>query len=291
MSTQNSSISSVLTGDITRLSGRSIRQIRVFATGHGTDIFLADLDDGRRVIVKRAKLNSVPLDMEGWMLKTLAEKSTLPVPFVYCAEKSLLILDYIPDCGRSGHSIDEDAAMHIAALHAVKGGRFGLDRDTSIGPLRQPNDQVGDWLSFYRDFRLMYMARQGLEDGSLPSILVAGIEKLAARLDQWIGQDSTPRLIHGDLWSGNVLTAPDRVNAFIDPALYYADPEVELAFIDLFGTFGERFFRRYSEIAGIRDGFAERKEIYALYPLLVHARIYGGAYIEKADRIVRRLVG
>jgi fructosamine-3-kinase len=94
------------------------------------------------------------------------------------------------------------------------------------------------------------------------------------------------------MWSGNVLTSSHKVNAFIDPAIYYADPEIELAFISLFATFGDRFFKRYAELHGIRDGFFEvRKDIYALYPLLVHARLFGGAYLEKIGQIVGRLVG
>lgn len=291
MSSLASALSEMLMEDVMRLSGRSIRQIRPFATGHGADIYLVDLDDGRRVIVKRARVSSMSLDIEGWMLKFLAEHSKLPVPEVYCAEKSLLIMDYIPDSGRFDRAVEEDAARHLAALHSIKGGRFGLDRDTAIGPLRQPNEQIGDWRDFFRDFRLMYMARQGMEEGSLPSVLLEGIEKLSGRLDRWIGQNEVPRLIHGDVWSGNILTAPGRVAAFIDPAIYYADPEIELAFIDMLGTFSNRFFKIYSEISGIKDGYEERRDIYALYPLLVHARIYGGAYIEKADSIVRRLVG
>lgn len=119
-----------------------------------------------------------------------------------------------------------------------------------------------------------------------------GIERLAARLPDLIGEPAPPALVHGDLWGGNLLVRDGRVAAFIDPALHHADPEVELAFTTLFGTFGEPFFRRYGEIRPIRPGFFElRRDLYNLYPLLVHVRLFGGSYVGAVGRTVTRLVG
>ncbi len=79
--------------------------------------------------------------------------------------------------------------------------------------------------------------------------------------------------------------------AFIDPAIYYGDPEIELAFGTLFGPFGEAFFRQYEEIRPLRPGFFEvRRELYLTYPLLVHAALFGGGYGAQAGRIARRLI-
>jgi fructosamine-3-kinase len=82
-----------------------------------------------------------------------------------------------------------------------------------------------------------------------------------------------------------------RIAGFIDPAIYHADPEIELAFSTVFGTFGEPFFRRYAELRPIRPGFFEvRRDLYNLYPLLVHARLFGGGYRSQVSRIVSRFV-
>ena len=84
----------------------------------------------------------------------------------------------------------------------------------------------------------------------------------------------------------------DRVAAFVDPAIYFADAEIELAFGTLFATFGEEFFRRYVEHRPLAPGFFElRRDLYNLYPLLVHAVLFGGSYGESVDRTLRRLVG
>jgi len=66
---------------------------------------------------------------------------------------------------------------------------------------------------------------------------------------------------------------------------------MDLAFSTLFGTFGDPFFERYNEITPLRDGFFEvRRDIYNLYPLLVHARLFGSGFTEQVRPIVKRLV-
>ena len=81
-----------------------------------------------------------------------------------------------------------------------------------------------------------------------------------------------------------------RVTAFIDPAVYYGHPETELAFITLFNTFGDPFFDAYHALRPIRPGFFElRRDIHNLYPLLVHARLFGSSYLDGVERVIARL--
>ena len=87
-----------------------------------------------------------------------------------------------------------------------------------------------------------------------------------------------------------MLARGDRISAFLDPALYYADPEVELSFISLFDSFGAAFFERYEEIRGIDERFYEtRRDLYSLYPLLVHVYFFGGGYLDSVRRTLGRL--
>jgi fructosamine-3-kinase len=75
----------------------------------------------------------------------------------------------------------------------------------------------------------------------------------------------------------------------IDPAIYYGHPEIELAFITLFNTFGDSFFTHYQEVRPIADDFfEERRDLYNLYPLLVHVAIFGGSYVQSVERTLRR---
>ena len=125
--------------------------------------------------------------------------------------------------------------------------------------------------------------------GRLPAAPFRSLEAFCARLDEFIPEPDRPSLLHGDVWGGNVLAGKGRIAGFIDPAIYYGDAEIELAFSTLFGTFGEAFFGRYGAHRPIRRGFFEtRRDIYNLYPLLVHTRLFGGHYAASVERTLRR---
>ena len=114
------------------------------------------------------------------------------------------------------------------------------------------------------------------------------MERLSEKVDELVEDPNPPALIHGDVWSANVLAREDRITAFLDPALYYADPEIELAFISLFDSFGNTFLERYAEIRGIDRAFFEtRRDLYNLYPLLVHY-YFGGGYLNSVRNTLDR---
>ncbi|MEO1511889.1 MAG: fructosamine kinase family protein, partial [Planctomycetota bacterium] len=236
--------------------------------------------------------SSASLDIEGWMLGYLRPRSTLPVPEVVHCEPSLLVMRHVPNDGARSDAGDREAGRLLAELHGVGADAYGLERDTLIGPLAQSNTVADDWSRFFGERRLRPMAARA--GGSLPGGTRGRIDRLCGRLDALIGEAGPPALVHGDLWSGNVLWDGGRVAAVIDPAVYHADAEVELAFIDLMGGFGRGFWEAYAEARPIRAGFWEtRRDLYNLYPLLVHAALFdppgGGGYASSVARTLDRL--
>ena len=252
------------------------------------DVRRIDLADGRTVAAKIAAQGG--LEPEAWMLGYLAAQSPLPVPEVLLAADDLLVLSWLPCGGRLDRPAQRDAAAHVAALHAVTWTHFGLARDTLIGPLHQPNPATARWTDFFRDQRLLHMARVAREAGRLDAEAHRAVERVAAKLDGYLDEPAAPALIHGDMWGGNVLARGGRVTGFVDPAIYYADPEIELAFTTLFGTFGDAFFDAYAAHTGWdRTGFFEaRRDLYNLYPLLVHAAAFGGPWDREAHAVAGR---
>lgn len=232
------------------------------------------------------------LDIEGYMLDYLARTGAVPVPAAIHAAPGLLVMDYVETSGQVDAGCQEHAADLLAALHGITADAYGHERDTPIGPLAQPNPWMRSWVEFFRDRRLLHMGRKALESGALPQRTYGLLERFCGgALDSLIEEPDKPSLIHGDMWGGNVLVRQGRVSAFIDPAIYHADPEIELAFSTLFGTYGAAFFRRYNEHRPIRPGFFEaRRDIYNLYPLLVHTRLFGGHYAAQVEGILRRFV-
>jgi fructosamine-3-kinase len=253
------------------------------------EVFAALLTDGRRVVAKVASSDSGTLDIEGFMLQELAAAG-LPVPRVLHSERDLLIMELIPGESRFSAAAQRHAAELLATLHDRTSSAFGLARDTLIGGLHQPNTPNPSWIDFFGEQRLLYMAREALTAGRLRQSTLARIQRLAAALSQFLLEPDRPSLIHGDVWTTNVLAQGDRITAFLDPAIYYADPEIELAFITLFDTFGQPFFQAYHERRPIREGFFEtRRDIYNLYPLLVHVRLFGGSYESQVLATLTRL--
>ena len=124
----------------------------------------------------------------------------------------------------------------------------------------------------------------------MPPVLLKRVESFAANLGEFIEEPEHPSLLHGDIWTTNVLAANGHISAFLDPAVYYGHPEIELAFITLFSTFGTPFFDAYHALRPIRPGFFEtRRDIYNLYPLLVHARLFGASYLSSVESTLARL--
>lgn len=255
------------------------------------EVWRVELADRRRLVAKTAA-NEGTLDIERYMLDYLARTRAVPVPDVILSRPGLLVMEFIETGGRPDNATQEHAADLLAALHDITADSYGHERDTLIGPLHQPNPWTESWPVFFRDRRLLYMGRLALDSGKLPEETYGRLERFCgARLEAEILQPDRPSLIHGDMWGGNVLVCDSRIAAFIDPAIYHADPEIELAFSTLFGTYGDPFFRRYHEHRPIRPGFFEvRRDIYNLYPLLVHTRLFGGHYAAQVDGILRRFV-
>lgn len=269
--------------------GESPIRVRALPGGSVGTVHRLDFAHRASVVVKQDALHG-RLDLEGWMLQRLAPH--LPVPGVLHAAPELLIIDFLEGGGAVTPAAEEHAADLLAGLHGVQGPHFGLERATLIGALDQPNDPSPLWVPFFRDHRLMHMGLLAEQAGGLPEGCLARIETLAGRLEDILPEPAYPSLIHGDIWGGNVLVQGGRIAGFIDPAIYHADPEIELAYTTMFHTFGPRFFARYQEHRPIRPGFFdERREIYMLYPLLVHAALYGPGYGASADWILRRRLG
>lgn len=249
-------------------------------------VMRATLENGRSVVVK---LGGEKLHIEAHMLRYLAQNSNLPVPDVLHSEPDLLIMSWIAGESRFSPAVQAHAAELLADLHSVTAPAFGFEQSTLIGGLPQPNPWTDSWLTFFAEQRLLYMAGEALAHGRLSGQIHQRVETLCGQLDRWLTEPERPSLIHGDVWTTNVLADGDRITGFIDPAIYFADPEIELAFSTLFGTFGDPFFRRYEAIRPLRPGFfEERRDLYNLYPLLVHVRLFGGGYVSSVERTLRQ---
>ncbi len=269
--------------------GERLRSARPLGGGCIGEVYKAELSDGSTVVAKVDRAREAHLEREGYMLRYLTANSELPVPEVYHASEELLLMEFVEGSSRFSDGAEHHAAELLAELHGVTADAYGHERDTLIGSLEQPNPWTESWVDFFREQRLIYLAKIAHETGRLPEKDLSRVYRLAENLEGLIGEPNPPALIHGDSWSANVLAKGNRITAFLDPAIYHADPEIELAYISLFNSFGGAFFERYEEIRPIREGFFEaRRDLYNLYPLLVHVYFFGGGYLGSVQRTLDR---
>src|ERR671913_314843 len=269
--------------------GERMLSVRPLGGGCIGEVYRAELKEGTPLVAKVDRNGESHLEREAYMLRYLREKSELPAPEVYHGSETLLLMEFIEGSTRFTEGAERHAAELLAGLHGITADSYGHERDTLIGALDQPNPPTMSWAAFFRDHRLLYIALVAHEAGRLPVEDLRRVQRLSEMLDELIEDPNPPALIHGDVWSANVLAKGDRITAFLDPAIYYADPEIELAFIFLFDSFGRPFLDRYQEIRPIRDGFFEvRRDLYNLYPLLVHTYYFGGGYLSSVRNTLDR---
>ncbi|HSL01746.1 MAG TPA: fructosamine kinase family protein [Rubrobacteraceae bacterium] len=270
--------------------GERLLSTRPLGGGCIGEVYRVELEDGTPLVAKVDRKGDSHLEREAYMLRYLHEKAELPVPEVYHGSETLLLMQFVEGTSTFSEGAERHAAELLAGLHGAGWEFYGHERDTLIGSLEQPNPPTDSWVEFFREHRLLYLARVASDAGRLPPEDLRRVERLADKLEEHLEEpEGGPSLVHGDVWSANVLARGERITAFLDPAIYHADPEIELAFISLFNSFGERFFERYGELRPIRQGFYEvRRDLYNLYPLLVHVYFFGGGYLSSVRRILDR---
>ena len=241
------------------------------AGGDINQVYKIESTKGQFVLKENA--NSPP-DMfatEARGLKLLSQNG-LTVPRVVFYKDDQLLMEYI----EPGYPDFKKAGEDLGKLHAISQESFGLEYDNFIGRLRQINKVSADWCSFFWEQRIQSQLDL-YQNKSKEEIW----EKLRDKLPGILPQEIRPSLIHGDLWSGNLIWGHNSPY-FIDPAVYRADPMIELAFTRLFGGFHKNFYEAYSYHYPIPTWYKDLLPLYQIYPLLVHANHFGGGYYQSA---------
>jgi fructosamine-3-kinase len=223
-------------------------------------------------------------EAEGLLVLRQARGPRLPEPYVWSNE-FLLAEDLAPATPASDYW--SRLGRSLAGLHEHHSARFGFDHDNYIGSTPQPNPWIEDGYEFFGAHRLVFQARLAHQRGPLPARDVSRVEALAARLRD-IVPPQPASLIHGDLWSGNVIPGPEGWACLIDPACHYGWAEAELGMTELFGGFDAEFYAAYADSRPLASGWRDRLPVYNLYHLLNHLNLFGGSYLASVRRVLDR---
>lgn len=222
------------------------------------------LEGGQRAF---AKWCPYPVEAEVEGLEALREAGA-PVPAILGYDDNVLVLEEV-----SGEPDWEGLGRSLAAVHRHTAGRFGWPRDNRIGELEQCNGYFDDWPTFYAEQRV----RCHLSDPAVPRGLARRLDRACdGPLHDLLPTRPPASLIHGDLWSGNVVDG----RWLVDPAVSHADREHELAFMQLFGGLPAALFRAYEEAWPVAEDYPRHRPALQLHHLLVHVRHFGGHYVD-----------
>ncbi|WP_423127465.1 fructosamine kinase family protein [Gaoshiqia sp. Z1-71] len=198
-----------------------------------------------------------------------------------------ILMEYL----EPGHTLkqDEKLGRGLALLHQSVGEQFGFHHHNYCGSTPQLNSECSSWLDFFRENRLKYILQLIKRQRPLPADEQTVYDKLIESLPEFLPETSAPALIHGDLWSGNYLYTTSGP-ALIDPASYYADREMELSIMTLFGGFSQTTWDAYQETFPLEKGWQERVQLYQLYHILNHYYLFGGSYGRQALTVARKFI-
>ncbi len=238
--------------------------------------------------VNDAKRYPAMFEKEAAGLDELRNNSTLTIPGVIksgiAEQQQYLLLEWI-EPGKPKKDSWENFGAALAAMHQQPQAYFGWPVNNYIGSLPQNNSKHDSWDSFYGQCRTMPLVEMLFSAGAFTKQDLAGAEFFCKKIDRLFPQEP-PALLHGDLWSGNFMITSAGDAAMYDPAVYYGHREMDIGMTKLFGGFDQRFYDAYNEVYPLEKDWQQRLRLTQLYPLLVHAVLFGGHYISSARDII-----
>jgi len=256
-----------------------------------------DINDAYCLVTSTAKYflkindkNKYPamFEKEARGLELLRKNCSLIIPQVIKTgitdNKQWLVLEWL-DKGSPKKDMWEKFGQSLALVHKEPQESFGSNEDNFIGSLKQINSTHNEWHSFYTECRIMPLVKVLFDNGDYSKNDLLAVKNFCDRLKDIFPAES-PSMLHGDLWAGNYLIHSSGYAAIYDPAAYFGHREMDIGMTKLFGGFDQRFYDAYNETYLLERDWQKRLSTTQLYPLLVHAVLFGGHYISSTRNIL-----
>lgn len=120
-------------------------------------------------------------------------------------------------------------------------------------------------------------------------MVIRQVEKLIARLPELCGPETVPTLLHGDAQQNNFIST-EKGAVVIDPAVYYGNPEMDLAAIDYWQPAPEDVFDGYRDELTIYPGFWERRDLWRVWGYLAAVTVEGQSHLGRLTEALRKYV-
>jgi len=255
--------------------GCKVRDKKTISTGE-TSSFKILTSSGLSIFAKYQDIENNNLINQANELNLLSE--CMNTPKVLGFSKKYLILEWIETTHNSNHQAEIGIAL--AKLHKYTNLYFGFNYDNTIGEMPQynaVNQSITSWSYFFWKYRLLFQIKYALKNKRISHNEYTKLLLIKSKLKDQFSSTIKPSLLHGDLWTGNVISGKNGP-VFIDTSCYYGHNEADLALTHMFGGFNNDFYSAYEVYNPLESGYEQRKPIYMLYHYLNHLNIFGGSY-------------
>ena len=235
---------------------------------------------------KKNEFNSIISEKNS--LSYLANITSL-VPKIKFNSNELLIIDYIENNDIKDKNYQVILAEEISKIHQNTNNRYGFQFDAQIGALKQTNEFIDSWVVFFREKRLNSIFELINNDDPMTNNINQKIEKLLKNIHNLIPNNPIPRLLHGDLWAGNILYNNGKLVGLIDPGIFFGHNELEIAYLTWFNFVNEEFLKIYSNIIPIERDYFEYEPIYQLYYCLLNVHLWDRMYIKDVEKLLNKI--
>ncbi|QCK14384.1 fructosamine kinase family protein [Mangrovivirga cuniculi] len=281
--------------EIISKSGFAIeKEPKVSSIGGGSinQAYKVSTDNFEIFIKLNTGVNPSFFEVERKGLEILSENSEFEVPKVYSVDQtgnySFLSMEYF-GAGKRKPDYWYTAGSRLAKMHKISEEKYGLSFNNYMGALPQDNTYHDSWADFFIERRLKPQVELAINKGLMDHSHKSLFEQLYVKLDSLVPKEK-PSLIHGDLWSGNIMTANNGEATIIDPAVHFGHRESDLAMTQMFGGFSTEFYDGYESVYPLEPDFSSRIGLLNLYPLLIHVNLFGLGYLRETINNVKRYI-
>ena len=109
-------------------------------------------------------------------------------------------------------------------------------------------------------------------------------------IENYLPKKTNISLLHGDLWSGNILFNDGKLAGLIDPGIYFGHNELEIAYLTWFKFVDNKFLNFYSNTLNIDKYFYKYEPIYQLYFSLLNVSLWDrNFYLKDVNKLLNKI--
>lgn len=280
--------------DIEKLINKKILFCKLLSDSFGINCVRVTTQENKLYIVKyyknkNNKFNAIQAEYKNLLYFNKLNLNFFP-KVIFC-DNNFLIIEFFNSNNLQPSYTKKDFLKALIKLHSIKRGRYGFNFDTQIGGLKQINKKSINWVKFYREYRLGYIFELINFTQPMSTETNKKISFLLNNLENYIPHDPKPRLLHGDLWEGNILFKSCKFIGFIDPGSFYGHNEMEIAYLTWFNPrfIDKNFLDKYNDRIKISNEYKNYEVIYQLYYSLLNVYLWDRSYVKNVSKLLNKL--